>query len=137
MYENLDSKFFTKENSNTCHYHQIILSTYGTIDLQCRFNMEQVTELYNTNINIAWIIGVWLVVCIVQPAIPPVSGGMVICLGLIMKQFGIPDTNLGLAATLTLILDFITTATRIASNHMEVVEEAGHFKMLNRDILTK
>ena len=95
------------------------------------------TELYNTNINTAWIIGVWLVVCIVQPAIPPVSGGMVICLGLIMKQFGIPDTNLGLAATLTLILDFITTATRIASNHMEVVEEAGHFKMLNRDILTK
>lgn len=46
-----DMKFFAKENSDTCHYHQIISSHLGTISLICKFNMEQVQNLYNTMIN--------------------------------------------------------------------------------------
>ena len=43
-----DMKFFTKDNSTACSYHQIIWSTYGTISIKCKFNMEQVKQLYNT-----------------------------------------------------------------------------------------
>ena len=46
-----DMKFFAKENSDTCHYHQVISSHLGTISLICKFNMEQVQNLYNTMIN--------------------------------------------------------------------------------------
>lgn len=43
-----DMKFFAKEDSSLCHYHQIIWSTYGTISIQCKFTTEQVEKLYNT-----------------------------------------------------------------------------------------
>lgn len=43
-----DTKFFAKENASSCFYHQIIWSIYGTISLQCKFNMEQVKQLYTT-----------------------------------------------------------------------------------------
>ncbi len=94
-------------------------------------------EYSGTPVNVGWIVGVWLIVSLIQPAIPPVSGGMLIVLGLIMKQFGIPGENLGIAATMTLIMDFITTTARIAAIHMEVLGEAGHFKLLNKEILKR
>ena len=46
-----DMKFFAKENANTCHYHQVISSHLGSISLICKFNMEQVQNLYDTMIN--------------------------------------------------------------------------------------
>ena len=46
-----DIKFFAKNDSDTCHYHQIISSHLGTISLICTFNQNQVQSLYNTMIN--------------------------------------------------------------------------------------
>jgi hypothetical protein len=43
-----DVKFFARENSNTCFYHQVISSMHGNISLQCRFNDEQRYQLYKT-----------------------------------------------------------------------------------------
>ncbi len=94
-------------------------------------------EYSKAAINPFWFISVWIIVFLIAPAIPPVSGGTLICIGIIMDQFGIPGSCLGLAATLILVFDFIMTSSKILIVHMEEIEEADHFGLLDRDVLMK
>ena len=89
------------------------------------------------NVNLGWFLTVWLVVNLVSPAMPPVSGGPLVCLGLMMKQFGIPMECLGVAATLVLLTDFSMTAFRLVIGHIQTIDEAAHFNILDYDILRK
>ena len=87
--------------------------------------------------NIGWFVTVWLIVNLLTPAMPPVSGGPLIVIGLMLTEFGIPSSCLGLAATITIVYDFFMTAFRLIISHMEVVDEAAHFELLDYDILRK
>lgn len=92
-------------------------------------------EYYQINVNIVWFISVWAVVYLMMPAVPPVSGGTLIVIGIIMNQFGIPKEALAIAATLVLLFDFIMTASKVITIEAEIIEEADHFGLLNKEKL--
>lgn len=84
-----------------------------------------------------WIVMIWIVSTIVSFAVPPVSGGSLACIGVLLAQLGIPEQALGIAGALGLILDFIVTGFGLGMRHMELVLQAEKLGMLDRDILRR
>lgn len=84
-----------------------------------------------------WFIMTWLVSTIVSFAVPPVSGGSLACIGLLLSQLGIPTQALGIAGALGLILDFVVTGFGIGMRHMELALQAEKLGMLNLDKLRR
>ena len=84
-----------------------------------------------------WIVMTWLVSTIVSFAVPPVSGGSLACIGVLLAQLGIPAQALGVAGALGLILDFIVTGFGLGMRHMELVLQAEKLGMLDRDVLRR
>ena len=41
-----DMKFITKNDRNSCFYHQIVMSSLGTVSVKCKFSAIQQSELY-------------------------------------------------------------------------------------------
>lgn len=70
-------------------------------------------------------------------ASPQVSGGVLVSLGIILAQLIIPAVGLAVAGTLALILDFFSTGSKIAGQHLEMILQADHLDMLDRNILRK
>jgi len=93
------------------------------------------TEINGNNVDIVWFFSVLIFITIISSALPPVSGGTLIGLGVILSQFAIPNSCLGIAGTLALMLDFIMTSSKVAMMHLETVIQADHFKYLDKDIL--
>ncbi len=94
-------------------------------------------EYGGVSINPAWFVSVWIIVFLISPAIPPVSGGVLICMGIIMDQFGIPSSCIGMAATLIMLFDFISTGSKVVLVHIDEIEEADHFGLLDKKVLSK
>ena len=92
-------------------------------------------EINGTPVNIGWFICVIVGVSILSFAMPPVPGGTLICLGVMLAQFGIPADYLPLAGTIAMIIDFPLTASRLVTSHMELVLESKHWKTLDSTIL--
>ena len=92
-------------------------------------------EINGTPVNIGWFICVVVGVSILSFAMPPVPGGPLICLGVMLAQFGIPAEYLPLAGTIAMLFDFPLTATRLVTAHMELVLESKHWKTLDSKIL--
>ena len=65
--------------------------------------MYYLTEYTGVNVNKTWFIVLWILVFITELAIPPIPGGSLICTGILLNQFGIPTSCIGIAATLFLI----------------------------------
>jgi Na+/H+-dicarboxylate symporter len=84
-----------------------------------------------------WIVMLWIVSTIVSFAVPPVSGGSLACIGVLLSQLGIPGQALGLAGALGLILDFVVTGFGLGMRHMELVLQADKLGMLDRDVLRR
>jgi Na+/H+-dicarboxylate symporter len=70
-------------------------------------------------------------------AVPPVSGGALVCMGVLFTQLGIPTSALALAATLNIFLDFVCTGTKIAMIELELTQQAGILGMIDYDVLRK
>ena len=79
----------------------------------------------------------WLMCFIFAISLPPVSGALLICLGIIMKNFNIPSEGLAIAGTMGLIFDFIDTSSRIVISHMELCLSADKLGKLNKEKLKK
>ena len=92
-------------------------------------------EEYGVQVNAVWFVMIWLLSVILSDAAPPVSGGMLACLGIMLTQLGIPAEALAISATLSILLDFICTGTEIGLLHMELAIQADHLGLLRRDIL--
>lgn len=84
-----------------------------------------------------WILMVWLVSTIVSFAVPPVSGGSLACIGVLLAQLGIPAQALGIAGALGLILDFVVTGFGLGMRHLELTLQAEKLGMLDRDVLRR
>lgn len=93
------------------------------------------TEVNGTPVNIGWFICVIAGVSILSFAMPPVPGGTLICLGVMLAQFGIPAEYLPLAGTIAMLFDFPLTATRLVTGHLELVLESKHWNTLDTRIL--
>lgn len=87
--------------------------------------------------GLSWFIVCWLVTAILSMAVPPVSGGALVCMGVLFTQLGIPTSALALAATLNIFLDFVCTGTKIAMIELELTQQAGILGMIDYDVLRK
>ena len=92
-------------------------------------------EAFQTPVDIKWFFVAGIITLIISLASPPVSGGTLICLNIMMGSLGIPAKGLAVASTLALLFDFISTGSYIAMRHMEMVIQAGHLDMLDVDTL--
>lgn len=92
-------------------------------------------EYSGIEITPIWFVSAWLLVTIIAFALPPVSGGTLIGLSVILTQFHIDPSCLGMAGTLVLVGDFFMTSARIVILQMELVHEAAHWKILDIDRL--
>jgi Na+/H+-dicarboxylate symporter len=92
-------------------------------------------EYYAVPVNIGWFLTLWVMCSIMCMAAPPVSGGMLVVTGMLMLQLNIPSEGLAVAGLLSIIMDFISTATKIGISHYEMMIEADKLKMLDRSVL--
>lgn len=93
-------------------------------------------EINKSNVEISWFIIAWISITIISCAMPPVSGGTLVGIGIMLASVGIPSSQLALAGTLAMLGDFVMTATKISTLHLELVLQADHWKKLDRNILT-
>ncbi len=92
-------------------------------------------EIYQVAVSPEWIFTAGLICTILAIANPPVTGGILVSLGIIMSQLNIPSQGLAIAGTLALILDFLITGSKVMAHHFEMVLQAGHQEMLDQEIL--
>ena len=81
-----------------------------------------------------WIILV-LVSALLAIATPPVAGGVLSCLSILMLQLQIPQEALALGVTLLMLMDFPSTAVRVLTLHLEMVLQADRLGLLDVETL--
>ena len=52
-----------------------------------------------------------------------------------LSSLGIPLDGLAVASSMALVFDFISTGSYIAMRHMEMVIQAGHLNLLDKEAL--
>ena len=92
-------------------------------------------EIYNVAVSPVWFFTAGLICMIICFATPPVSGGALICLGIIMGRLNIPSEGLAIAGTLALIIDFIITGAKVLAHHFEMILQSDHLQMIDKEIL--
>ena len=93
------------------------------------------SELYNMQINWGWFILLWLLSTTFSMSLPPVSGGTLVCLGVLMSTFGIPKEGLAVAGTLAIIFDFIDTSARVVTSDLILLGSADKLDKLDKEML--
>lgn len=94
-------------------------------------------DRYGVKADAGWWIILWIVCPLFTMATPPVSGGSISCLSVLIVQMGIPQEAVAIGATATIVLDFLTTSSRIFIAHLEAILQADRLGLLNREILQK
>lgn len=94
-------------------------------------------EYYGVQADIAWWIILWLVSSLLCMATPPVAGGMISCLSILLLQLEIPQEGLILGVTLTMLMDFFCTSFRVACLHLELILQADRLNLLDREMLRR
>ena len=92
-------------------------------------------QYYGLVVDVSWWIILWLVCSLLSMATPPVAGGMISCLSVLLLQLGIPSEGVALAASLTILLDLIGTATRVMLLHLELIMQADRLELLDHEVL--
>ena len=94
-----------------------------------------IAECYGIHADIAWWITMWIVSSLLAIATPPVAGGNISCLSVMMLQLHIPAEGLALGVALAMFLDFLCTGAKIPILHMELALQADQMGLLDHDIL--
>ena len=94
-----------------------------------------VAECYGVHADLAWWVTLWIVCSLLGVSTPPVAGGSISCLSVMMAQLHIPAEGLAISVALAMFLDFICTGTRIPVLHMELILQADHLGLINTDVL--
>lgn len=92
-------------------------------------------EICSVTADISWWIILLLVSALLAIATPPVAGGVLSCLSILMLQLHIPQEALALGVTLLMLLDFPTTAVRIMTLHLEMILQADRLGLLDVETL--
>ncbi|MBQ3403981.1 MAG: cation:dicarboxylase symporter family transporter [Oscillospiraceae bacterium] len=97
----------------------------------CIFLAEQ----HGVSTNVAWWITFWIMSTLITMATPPVAGGPVSCLSIMMMQMNIPMSGLAIGVALLMLIDFILTGVRIPCLQIELALQAYKLDMLDIDKL--
>ena len=81
-------------------------------------------NFYGVGADVSWYVHLAIVCMLYSMVIPPVPGGMVACLGLIVAEMGIPVQALGVLTALDIIIDYATTAADTTINVLNVLGAA-------------
>ena len=65
------------------------------------------------------------------------SGGGIACIAILIAYLGIPEEGLAMAATVTVLLDFVCTGARVSTLHLEMLLQANRLDLLDRETLRK
>ena len=92
-------------------------------------------EYNNIEVSVFWFVSAWVMITILSFSMPPIAGGTLVCLSVMLAQFNIPAACLGLAGTLSLFGDFFMTGSRVVISQLELVLEARHWNTLDTEKL--
>ena len=92
-------------------------------------------EVYSVPVSPMWFVRAAFICLIVTYASPQVSGGALVCLSILMTQLGIPMAGLPVAGILAMLLDFSTTGAKVTAQHLEMIMQAKHLKMIDMEVL--
>ena len=70
-------------------------------------------------------------------ATPPMAGGPIACLTLLMAQMNIPQEGLAAGVTLIMVADFICTGARAWEMQIEITLQADRLDLLDREMLRR
>lgn len=94
-------------------------------------------EVYKTPVSVIWFVIVAMICMVLAFASPQVSGGALICLGILMTQLNIPSEGLAVAGSLALLLDFFSTGAKVLGQHLEMTLQAGKLEMIDVEVLRR
>ena len=92
---------------------------------------------YGVETDTGWWIILWIVCTLFTMATPPVSGGAISCLSILIVQMGIPKEALAIGATAIVFMDFFATSAHILLLHLEALQQANRRGLLNWEILLR
>ena len=108
------------------------VGSYSLIYILCG---AVLAESCGLTVDIAWWITMWFVCAMLTLATPPVAGGTVSCLSILLLQLHIPEEGLVIGATYAMILDFLCTGFRIPILHMDLALLADRLGLLDHETL--
>ncbi|MBO6000001.1 MAG: cation:dicarboxylase symporter family transporter [Lachnospiraceae bacterium] len=92
-------------------------------------------ECHGIHADAAWWVTIWIVCSLLSVATPPVAGGNISCLSVLLIQLHIPPEGLAAGVALAMFLDFICTGTRIPILHMELALQADRLGLIDHEVL--
>ena len=90
---------------------------------------------YNVGVSVLWFVFTWILLALMTYATPSVSGGALICVGIILQQFGIPSEAIAIGSTVALLSNFFSSGAKVASLHFEMILQAYKLKMIDVETL--
>lgn len=112
----------------------LVGSTHGSLLVIIIYYLA---EYYSVPVGFVWLLTAWIMCSVLSMTIPPVSGGMLVVLGMLMSQLGIPSEGLAAAGLIAILSDFGATAVKIGITHLELLRQAEHLGMLDRSLLAR
>ena len=94
-------------------------------------------ETCGVTADISWWIILLLISFLLSMATPPVAGGVLSCLSILMLHLQIPQEALALGVTILMLLDFPTTAVRMMILHLEMLLQADRLGLLDVETLRR
>ena len=92
-------------------------------------------ETCGVGVNVGWMLILWIVGTVMGFAAPPVSGGAITCVGMLIAQLGLPVEIMASATVLAFILDFIVTGFALGMRHLELALQADRLGILDLEML--
>ena len=102
-------------------------SVYSSVYIVTVFYLA---EISNTKVSVLWFVLAWLFCVIFTIATPNVSGGPLICVGVIMNNLNIAQNSIALASTLVILFDFYFTGIRVLCHGLDIYIQAQKFNKI-------
>ena len=96
-----------------------------------------VSCFYDVEISIPWVLLAIMTIIILTLATPPIPGSVVLILGILFTQMGIPTEAMAIAITCDVFYDFLDTAVNNSMGIMEYIHQADKLGMLDKETLRK
>ena len=110
----------------------LIRSVVGSIFVITIYYMA---EAYAVPVNIGWFVTAWIMCSVLSIAAPPVPGGSLVVMEMLLTQLGIPIEGIAVAGLITLITEFTCTSAMQGLSHCEMLINADDLNMLDRSKL--
>lgn len=91
-----------------------------------------VAEVEKIECSVTWFIMAMIVCILLSVATPPVPGGMSASFAVLFAQLGLPGTSLSIILSMTVVLDYIVTATNTFTEQCVLLTTAQKLNMLHK-----